>query len=201
MRTTGPQSRSAAVGAAASAYHVPGQDGTDGFNFVIVVCRNCGATGRVLMSRTGSAAGRSSRSTGQAAPQPMEHATCRLVFVVVAAMNGMTAAVVQVVNVITVWYRDVSAALAVDMVVANMCGVPSGGFTFVEMTIVGAVDVSIMQVVDASIREPGNPLIKPLRNSPSDATSRSTASIAACRITAPERLGLCARKIRYPKPG
>ena len=67
--------------------------------------------------------------------------------VVVARVCGVTMTIVDVVDVVAVGDGDVAAALAVDVIVAGVLGV-SGGLAFVEVTVVGPVEVAVVRIVD-----------------------------------------------------
>jgi hypothetical protein len=69
------------------------------------------------------------------------------VLVVVVVVRGVPASVVDVVDVVPVRHRDVTAAFAVDVVVILMHGVVRR-FAFVVVTVVLSVQVSVVHVVD-----------------------------------------------------
>ncbi len=69
-------------------------------------------------------------------------------FVVVAFMSGVTAAIVNVIDVITVRHRHMSAARAVGMVVAGVGGVTGGRLALVEVPLVGTMKVPVVHIVD-----------------------------------------------------
>jgi hypothetical protein len=70
------------------------------------------------------------------------------VFVVVAAVCGVTAPVVYIVDVFAVWYRHVPASVTVNVRVLVVDGMLTRGDTFVEMILVRTVDVTVVDVVD-----------------------------------------------------
>ncbi len=69
------------------------------------------------------------------------------VLVVVIAVSGVAVALMHVVNMIAVRNSDVTATLAVDMLVSAVSGV-SGWLTLVIVTIVSFVQVTLMHVVN-----------------------------------------------------
>lgn len=75
--------------------------------------------------------------------------------VVMAVVAGVPVAVVDVVDVVAVRYRDVTAAFAVDVVVRAAFGV-AAGLTFVVMALVFAVQVTVVDVVDVVAVRHGN---------------------------------------------
>lgn len=66
--------------------------------------------------------------------------------VVVALMCRVAAAVMHVIHMVAVRYRDVSAALPMHMVVTFVGTVPRN-LTFVEMPVVGAMDMPVVDVI------------------------------------------------------
>jgi len=71
-----------------------------------------------------------------------------------AVMNGVSAAIVDVIHVVTMGHRYVSATLSVDMVVAVVQPMLRGRLTLVEMVAVGAMDVPVVDIVDViGVRE------------------------------------------------
>jgi hypothetical protein len=69
------------------------------------------------------------------------------VLVVVFAVGRVPASVVHVVDVVPVWDRDVTASLAVHVIVCLVHRVP-GRLAFVVVVVVLPVNVSVMHVVD-----------------------------------------------------
>ena len=67
--------------------------------------------------------------------------------VVVLAVRGMPAPVVDVVDMVPVWHGDMTAALTVDVVVILMHGV-ARRFAFVVVTVVLSVKVTVVHVVN-----------------------------------------------------
>jgi hypothetical protein len=70
------------------------------------------------------------------------------VLVVVIAVRGVPASVVNVVDVIAVRNGDVTAALAVYVVMPLVCRVAAGGFAFVVVIAVAPVQMAVVRVVD-----------------------------------------------------
>jgi hypothetical protein len=68
------------------------------------------------------------------------------VLVVVALMCRVTTAVMHVIHMVAVRYRDVSAALPMHMVVA-IVGTVARRLAFVEMSVVGAMDMPVVDVI------------------------------------------------------
>jgi hypothetical protein len=69
------------------------------------------------------------------------------VLVAVVAVSGVPAPVVQVVDVIPVWDRNMATSFTVDMVMRLVYRV-AGWFAFVVMTFVLSMKVTVMHVVD-----------------------------------------------------
>ncbi|AHH19084.1 hypothetical protein NONO_c43000 [Nocardia nova SH22a] len=67
--------------------------------------------------------------------------------VVVPRVGGVAMAVVDVVDVVSVGYGDVPAALTVHMVVGSGVLGVAGRFAFVDMVAVNAVQVTVVHVV------------------------------------------------------
>jgi hypothetical protein len=70
------------------------------------------------------------------------------VLVVVVTVRCVSAAVVDVVDVLAMWDRHVATAIAVNMVVLRMHLVLAGGLAFVVVIIVPSMKVTVVQVVD-----------------------------------------------------
>jgi hypothetical protein len=69
------------------------------------------------------------------------------VLVVVVAVRGVSASIVDVVDVVPVRHGNMAAAVAVDVVVVLMHGVVCR-FAFVVVTVVLSVQVAVVHVVD-----------------------------------------------------
>jgi hypothetical protein len=69
------------------------------------------------------------------------------VFVVVVVVGRVSVTVVEVVDVVAVWYGDVTAALGV-VVLMSIVGSVLGGLALVEVAVVRAVQVAVVDVVD-----------------------------------------------------
>lgn len=76
------------------------------------------------------------------------HGAQRSVLVVVLAVNGVPAAVVDVIDVIAVRDRHVTAAVAVHMIVVLVHLVAAGRLAFVVVIVVLSVKVTVVHVVD-----------------------------------------------------
>ncbi len=86
------------------------------------------------------------------------------VLVVVTVMGGMAAAVVHIVDVITVRNRHMSAALAVSVVVPLMRRVAAGRFAFVEVIAMLSMQVTVVHIVDViTVRNRDMPTPVPMR--------------------------------------
>ena len=70
------------------------------------------------------------------------------VLVVVIVVSCVAAPVVNVVDVITMRDRHMSAALAVNMVMTLMHRVVAGGFAFVVVVVVRSMKMTVVHVVD-----------------------------------------------------
>lgn len=68
--------------------------------------------------------------------------------VVVVAVSCLSAAVVDVVDVVAMRDRDVAAAIAVNMVVLGMHLVAAGGLAFVVVIVMPSMQVTVVQIVD-----------------------------------------------------
>jgi hypothetical protein len=70
------------------------------------------------------------------------------VLVVVVAVSCVSAAVVDVVDVVAMRDRHVATAIAVNMVVPLMHPMPIGGLAFVVVTVVPSMKVTVVQIID-----------------------------------------------------
>jgi hypothetical protein len=70
------------------------------------------------------------------------------VLVVVVAVSCVSAAVVDVVDVVAMRNRHVATAIAVNMVVLRMHLMPAGGLAFVVVIVVPSMKVTVVQIVD-----------------------------------------------------
>jgi hypothetical protein len=73
------------------------------------------------------------------------------VFVPVPVVVGVAMVVMDVVDVIVVGDSDVTAALAVNVVVAAGVGAVVGRLAVIEVVVVGAVQMPVMGVVDVVV--------------------------------------------------
>jgi hypothetical protein len=70
------------------------------------------------------------------------------VLVVVIAVRSVSAAIVDVVDMITVRDRDMPAALAVSVAMALMHGMFAGPLAFVVVTVVRSMKMTVVHIVD-----------------------------------------------------
>jgi hypothetical protein len=78
------------------------------------------------------------------------------VLVVVVAVSCVTAAVVDVVDVITMRDRHVATTIAMNMLVRRMHLMLAGGLAFVVVIVVPSMEVTVVQIVDVIPMRDGN---------------------------------------------